>query len=483
MANVAAAKTELPKPEKAVQPEKAATDTAKPKKTVKQSAASRPLVTVYSIHGRPSSRRIKTPYVVLAPIRADIVHWVHKNMNKNARQPYGVKYHNGPKGVVAGHQVRAQSWGTGRAVSRVPRVKGGGTHRAGQGAFANMCRGGRMFAPTKVWRRWHRKINVNQKRYAVSSAIAASALPALVMARGHRIQRVEELPLVVESDFEKITKTKACKLALQKLKIGAELNRCKGRYKRAGKGKARNRRFKHRIGPLIVYNSNNGIVQAARNIRGVDLCHVNKLNLLKLCPGGHVGRMIIWTEGAFRRLNEIFGTKTKPSSIKGGYMVPRPLMANSDLNRIINSQEVQVVLKSKKALERIPRKRNPLKRPRLYAQLNPLFAEQHKEILEKKPRTRLPKTTELLKPEKKKQRVRIEITPEQKTQMKKYWELVMGETIFKTRERLEAEREAVKAKLAQLAKEKAGLDLLESAPEDAKKSTKQESKERDEDSD
>ena len=54
-----------------------------------------------------------------------------------------------------------------------------------------------MYSPTKTWRRWHRKINVNQKRYAVVSAIAASALPALVMARGHRIDGVPEVPLVV----------------------------------------------------------------------------------------------------------------------------------------------------------------------------------------------------------------------------------------------------------------------------------------------
>jgi large subunit ribosomal protein L4e len=47
-----------------------------------------------------------------------------------------------------------------------------------------------MFAPTKTWRRWHRKINVNLKRYAVCSAIAATAVPALVMARGHKIDQV-----------------------------------------------------------------------------------------------------------------------------------------------------------------------------------------------------------------------------------------------------------------------------------------------------
>ena len=82
---------------------------------------------------------------------------VHTGLNKNNRQPYAVKFE-------AGMQTSAESWGTGRAVSRIPRVPGGGTHRAGQGAFGNMCRGGRMFAPTKTWRRWHRKVNVNEKR-------------------------------------------------------------------------------------------------------------------------------------------------------------------------------------------------------------------------------------------------------------------------------------------------------------------------------
>ena len=86
--------------------------------------------------------------------------------------------------TFAGHQTSAESWGTGRAVARIPRVRGGGTHRSGQGAFGNMCRGGRMFAPTKTWRRWHRRINVNQKRYAMCSAIAATGIPALVMSKG-----------------------------------------------------------------------------------------------------------------------------------------------------------------------------------------------------------------------------------------------------------------------------------------------------------
>jgi large subunit ribosomal protein L4e len=140
------------------------------------------MVSVQGLDGT-AAEQTTLPAVFSAPIRPDIVRTVHTNMNKNHRQPYAVS-------MKAGHNTAAESWGTGRAVSRIPRVPGGGTHRAGQGAFGNMCRGGHMFAPTKTWRRWHRKININQKRYAVASALAASGLPALVMARGHRIEQV-----------------------------------------------------------------------------------------------------------------------------------------------------------------------------------------------------------------------------------------------------------------------------------------------------
>ena len=54
-----------------------------------------------------------------------------------------------------------------------------------------------MFSPIRTWRRWHRMINVNQRRYALVSALAASAVPGLVMARAHKIEQVAEIPLVV----------------------------------------------------------------------------------------------------------------------------------------------------------------------------------------------------------------------------------------------------------------------------------------------
>lgn len=65
---------------------------------------------------------------------------------------------------------------------------------------------------------------------------------------------------------------------------------------RSGKGKMRNRRYKLRKGPLLVYlNENAKLVKAARNILGIDVCNVKRLGLTDIAPGGQMGRMIVWT--------------------------------------------------------------------------------------------------------------------------------------------------------------------------------------------
>ncbi|XP_069842032.1 large ribosomal subunit protein uL4 [Dendropsophus ebraccatus] len=329
-------------------------------------ACARPLISVYSEKGESSGKNVTMPAVFKAPIRPDIVNFVHTNLRKNNRQPYAVS-------ELAGHQTSAESWGTGRAVARIPRVRGGGTHRSGQGAFGNMCRGGRMFAPTKTWRRWHRRVNVTQKRYAVCSALAASALPALVMSKGHRIEEIPEVPLVVEDKVESYKKTKEAVLLLKKLKAWNDIKKVYASQRmRAGKGKMRNRRRIQRRGPCVIYNEDNGIVKAFRNIPGITLLGVNKLNLLRLAPGGHVGRFCIWTESAFRKLDDLYGTWRKPSTLKADYNLPMHKMTNTDLSRILKSQEIQKALRApNKKVKRRELKKNPLKNLRIMMRLNP----------------------------------------------------------------------------------------------------------------
>jgi len=329
--------------------------------------ASRPLVGVYSSENKPASQHVSLPAVFTSPIRSDIVQDVHSRMAKNKRQPYSVSKY-------AGHQTSAESWGTGRAVARIPRVSGGGTHRAGQGAFGNMCRGGRMFAPTKIWRRWHRKISINQKRYALVSALSASALPSLVLARGHRIERVPEIPLVVDNKaIDNIDKTSKAVALLKSLNVFDDVVKVKESKKlRRGKGKMRNRRYVQRRGPLIIYNEKTPLTKAFRNLPGVELVSVSRLNLLQLAPGGHLGRFVVWTKDAFEKLDSIYGTYKKASQEKVDYRLPRPALTNADVARIINSDEVQSSLREKEPQQKVHlRKKNPLKNIHFMVKLNP----------------------------------------------------------------------------------------------------------------
>jgi hypothetical protein len=89
-------------------------------------------------------------------------------------------------------------------------------------------------------------------------------------------------------------------------------------------------------------------------------------------PGGHLGRFIVWTKSAFEQLDAIFGTHEKRSIVKKNYVLPRPIMGNPDLARIINSDEIQSVVQPKKVeIKRWALKKNPLKNLGALLKLNP----------------------------------------------------------------------------------------------------------------
>merc|ERR1712117_874782 len=316
----------------------------RPNKRPKMSlSAARPQITVYSEKNEATDAPGCLPAVFKAPIRPDIVSFIHHEVAKNHRQAYCVNRD-------AGHQTSAEPWGTGRAVARIPRVRGGGTHRSGQGAFGNMCRGGHMFAPTKVYRRWHRKVSVQQKRYAMVSAIAATGVPALVMAKGHRIEETPEVPMVVSDKVQAFAKTKEAMIFMKRSKA-------------------------QKKGPLVIYDEDQGLVKAFRNIPGVETIQVSKLNLLKLAPGGHVGRFCIWTESAFKKLDSLYGTWRVASKEKSRWNLPQPKMAVTDLSKLLKAEEIrQVLRKPNKGVKRAVVKTNPLKNIRTMLQLNPYAA-------------------------------------------------------------------------------------------------------------
>merc|ERR1719446_192058 len=230
-----------------------------------------------------------------------------------------------------------------------------------------------MFAPTKTWRRWHRKININQRRYALTSAIAATGIPALVMSKGHRIEEIPEVPLVVSDKIEEYKKTKEAVQLLKKVKAWNDIQKViNSKRFRAGIGKMRNRRRIMRRGPLIIYNKDNGLTRAFRNIPGITLIHVSALNLLKIAPGGHMGRFCIWTESAFNKLDKLYGTWRKKSQLKSDYNLPMHKMTTTDLSRLLKSDEIQAAVRPpiRESKRRILKK-NPLKNQRVMSRLNP----------------------------------------------------------------------------------------------------------------
>merc|ERR1719376_1089250 len=103
---------------------------------------------------------------------------------------------------------------------------------------------------------------MNKRRYAIVSSIAASALPALVMAKGHKVDKVPEFPLVIDNECEQMKKTKEAVTLLKKLGCYDDIMKVKrSRGLRAGVGKRRNRRHVQKRGP------SSHLVEEARMLR------------------------------------------------------------------------------------------------------------------------------------------------------------------------------------------------------------------------
>merc|ERR1712146_92239 len=125
-------------------------------------------------------------------------------------------------------------------------------------------------------------------------------------------------------------------------------------------------------GPCIVYKNDNGVVKSFRNIPGVNLVPVEALNVLKIAPGGHVGRFLIFTEDAAKALDDIYGNFSAGSSAKKNWSIPSAVIQNSDLQSMLQSEEVQAVIRAPKKTDTSKRstKKNPLNHPS-YVEVKP----------------------------------------------------------------------------------------------------------------
>jgi len=277
---------------------------------------------------------VPLPRVFYAPLREDLVWRAFIHLQTHKLQPKGAF-----KG--SGHKYSVESWGAGYGMARISRIKASGTGKAQAGGMVPSAVGGRPTHPPtpekKIYKELNRKeknkaqaggmvpsavggrpthpptpekkiykeLNRKEKKMALITAIAFTGVLDAVAKRGHRIPENISLPIVVNEKIESIARTRELREFLEKIGLKEELERCKEKKIRAGKGKKRGRRYKRRTGPLIVVLGDLGISEAAENIPGVDVVNLKDLSVLHLAPGAKPGRLTIYSVNAFEKIDEV----------------------------------------------------------------------------------------------------------------------------------------------------------------------------------
>ncbi|MBS3126175.1 50S ribosomal protein L4 [Candidatus Woesearchaeota archaeon] len=259
---------------------------------------------IMSVEQKPLGSR-KLPPQFEEAFRPDIIRRAVLALQNLRRQPYGTSPVAG-KRASALMSKRRRDYNTtyGIGQSRTPRkiMSHRGTRMNWAGAFAPQTVGGRKAHPPKASKIWVQKINRKESRKALRSAIAASVSKEIVAARGHRLP--ENFPFIIESKIENMDKTKNVRDVLEKLGFERELERASVKSVRSGKGKMRGRKYVKRNGPLIVVENPEKIRKAARNLPGVLVVAVDRLNAEQLAPGALPGRLTLWTEAAINKLEK-----------------------------------------------------------------------------------------------------------------------------------------------------------------------------------
>ena len=266
-------------------------------------------VDIFDLEGKAVGK-INLPKVFSEHIREDLILRAVLSAQSNRRQPYAANELAGKRTAAQFHGGRPGRSGTsryamiGREMARQPRLHGktvpGLSMRA---RFTPQAVKGRKAHPPKIEKIWTQKMNDKERKLAIRSAIAATSKKELVLKRGHKVEKLTQLPIVVDNKIQESKKTKQLVDFLKKIGLDRELERISERKIRAGKGKARGRKYKIKTGPLFVITEDKGIGNAVKNLLGCNVCRVENLSAEYLAPGSHAGRLTIFTKSSLEKLS------------------------------------------------------------------------------------------------------------------------------------------------------------------------------------
>ncbi len=247
---------------------------------------------------------VELPSQFSEEVRPDLIKRAVHAIESHERQAYGADPLSGKRPSVEVSKRRRHYRGSyGIGISRVPRkvMSRAGTRFNFTAAFGPGTVGGRRAHPPKAIKVWEQKINVQERRKAIRSALAATMSKEIVANRGHQVPA--NYPFIVSSKIEDVIKTQDMKKILDKLGFTPEMERSSVKKVRAGKGKSRGRKYKKKTGLLLVVSKSCKAQKSAANIPGMDIAVVDRINTKLLAPGAQPGRITLFTEAAIERIN------------------------------------------------------------------------------------------------------------------------------------------------------------------------------------
>ncbi|HIJ98585.1 TPA: 50S ribosomal protein L4 [archaeon] len=266
------------------------------------------------------SGHVELPEIFSEEYRPDLIKRAFLAELSHRIQPWG-------SNPLAGMRRIAESWDVGGGRSRIPRAKAG-PHRgararghryrskfrwfpaAGRALVVPGTVGGREAHPPKSEKVLAEKINKKELRKAIRSAIAATTNKNLIQSRGHVIENVKAIPLIVDDSICDLKKTKDVLKTFNTLGLEKELSRASVVSQRSGKGKMRNRRYRRKKSVLVVIpKAKKDTYKLFANISGVEAATADQLSISLLAPGANAGRLTIWTKSALKEIESRFEGK------------------------------------------------------------------------------------------------------------------------------------------------------------------------------
>ena len=238
--------------------------------------------TVHDLDGDDAGE-VELPEVFETTFRPDLVKRAVLVAQANRMQDAGTDEY-------AGLRTPAESQGSGRGMAHVPR-------QDGRAREVPQAVSGRPAHPPKTETDRGLDINTKERKLATRSAIAATADADVVADRGHAFDDDVEFPIVVDDEFEELTKTRRAVEVLEALGVYADVERAEdGKSVRAGRGTTRGRKYTEPKSVLVVTSEEPSL--AARNLAGADVATADEVNAEDLAPGTDPGRLTVFTESA-----------------------------------------------------------------------------------------------------------------------------------------------------------------------------------------